>query len=588
MLIRTSVKIGGSRLSDHDFSSVSLDQRIGGHHTFQIRLSQNVKKDVLLEKTQAWIGETVSLGFDYHKDVELDAIPIKEIFKGIVTSIELSRRKGTGEIVVKGQSPTILMDDGPMTQSFTDTGLQEIVDKVMKPYSKGFPKKVTISPQNHSASIDYTVQYQENAFNFINRLANKYGEWFFYDGLDMYFGEKSNGREISLDFGDTGLNYFDIALKASPVQLELRAYDYRGDETITKKVADNVPSNTFGKEVLKKSKNIFSEQATHTLQNDLQTSELDQIAKRSAATATEQIVVLSGASSNCFLVPGAVVDIQDKSLGEKFGKYFVTSVTHEISQGGDYSNNFQAIPNEVKMPPYTAKAEAPFCETQIGKVSAVDDPDALGRVQVKLQWQEDSTETTPWIRVTSPYTGKDKGFYVIPEVGDQVLVSFEDNNPAKPYVLASIYHGKAKPELFNRDNDIKGFKSREENKLHFNDKEKSILLSASEKLELFAKKEISIETGSSGKIKLDAGNGTVTIIAKTVNVEAADAVNIKADKDLALEGSMTVDVKAGMDLKQKATNITTKADLKLENSGTNLDLKGTAMVNLQGAMVKIN
>ncbi|HKL03392.1 MAG TPA: hypothetical protein VJ911_06935, partial [Cryomorphaceae bacterium] len=90
-MIRTSVTIGGSRLSDHDFTSISLDQRMGGHHTFEIRLRQDAKKDILLEKTRAWVSQTVSLGFDNHKDIELDAIPVKDLFKGIVTSIELSR-----------------------------------------------------------------------------------------------------------------------------------------------------------------------------------------------------------------------------------------------------------------------------------------------------------------------------------------------------------------------------------------------------------------------------------------------------------------------------------------------------------------
>ena len=107
-----------------------MEQKIGGHHTFEIRLRQDAQKDILKEKTKSWIGKTVALGFDNHNDVDIDAMPVKDIFKGIVTSLELSRKSGTGELVVRGHSPTIVMDDGLMTQSFTDTGLQEIVDKV--------------------------------------------------------------------------------------------------------------------------------------------------------------------------------------------------------------------------------------------------------------------------------------------------------------------------------------------------------------------------------------------------------------------------------------------------------------------------
>ena len=60
-------------------------------------------------------------------------MPVKTVFQGIVTSLELGRRSGAGELVIKGQSPCIVMDDGPNTRSFTNASLEEIVEKSTSP-----------------------------------------------------------------------------------------------------------------------------------------------------------------------------------------------------------------------------------------------------------------------------------------------------------------------------------------------------------------------------------------------------------------------------------------------------------------------
>jgi Rhs element Vgr protein len=581
-MIRTSVSIGGSRISDHDFTSISLDQRMGAHHSFEIRLRQDAKKDMLMERTKAWVGQTVSLGFDFHKDIEIDAIPVKEQFQGIVTSISLSRRQGMGELVVKGYSPTIVLDDGNVCRSFTDTGLQEIVDKVMSPYEKVFSEKPEISPSGFTSTIDYTVQYRENAYSFIRRLANQYGEWFFYDGIKLYFGKPKKENSILMDFDDKGLKYFDLSLAARPMKMEIKAYDYRKDELVSSDVSEYASTNDYGLEIHKKSQDIFKEKTIERLHRDTEQKELKHIAKIKAGEASQDVVVLNGVSGNCQLGLGKIVEIQDKSLGEKYGKYMITSVRHNIGQGGDYSNSFQAVPTETEVPPVTSSFDPPFCETQVGVVTDVDDPDSLGRVQVQLKWQ-DGNEKTPWIRVASPYAGSDKGLYIIPDVNDQVMVAFEDGNPLKPYVLSGMYHAKAKPELFNPKNDLKGFKSREQNTWLFNDAEKSILLSAPQKLDLHAGKEINLKTdgADSSSINLEVGDGTITIKAKSISIDASDEITINTGKTFELNSGQKLAFSAGTDLIQEGANIKSSAT-------ANNQVEGKAVVVVKGGVVKIN
>ena len=80
-MIRTSVSIDSKRLSDNDFTSLRLEQKISGHHTFEIHLNQKVEPKMLLAKTKAWIGKSVSIGFDHHADVDIDARPVPDVFK---------------------------------------------------------------------------------------------------------------------------------------------------------------------------------------------------------------------------------------------------------------------------------------------------------------------------------------------------------------------------------------------------------------------------------------------------------------------------------------------------------------------------
>lgn len=591
-MIRTSIFIGGSRLSDHDFSSVNISQKIGGHHTFEIRLRQDAKQGVLLDKVKSWIGETINIGFDNHDDIDVDFMPVEDIFKGIVTSLELSRKSGTGELVVKGHSPTIVMDDGPQIQSFTESGLQEIVDTVMGPYNGAFPESPSISTQQQPEAIPYVVQYKESAFNFVNRLANRFGEWFYYDGLKMYFGELGNGQTIDLDFGENGMSYFDLAVQSAPTSIELKAYDYRTNQVSSEKSPKKVKLGDLGDQALHLgNKKVFSQTPVVSIQSDTNKADLKKISARREQISADEVVIMSGVSGSCKIRPGAKIKVQDKAIGEDYGEYIVIRSSHSIGQGGDYSNNFEAIPAELALPPLSSMPDPPFCETQLGTVTDTNDPEVLGRVQVELLWQAGMGVTTPWIRVASPYTGKDKGFYIIPEIGDQVLVAFENNHPDHPYVLTGMYHGKTPPEWFDPDNHIKGFKSRGKNEIKFNDDEESILLSAPKEMTIHAGEKITMETdgAASSEININVGNGTVNIIAGTVKIDAKKEVTIASGASgtkVNSKGNIAVDSKQALDM--GGLTVKAKAKTAAELSGVNVDVKGTAVVGVQGGIVKIN
>jgi len=83
-MIRCSIQIANNRLTDNEYTNVYIAQDIGTHNSFEIRLRQDAKAGVLLEKTKEWIGEPVSIGLENKEDEQIQVGLAKEFFKGIV------------------------------------------------------------------------------------------------------------------------------------------------------------------------------------------------------------------------------------------------------------------------------------------------------------------------------------------------------------------------------------------------------------------------------------------------------------------------------------------------------------------------
>ena len=158
-------------------------------------------------------------------------------------------------------------------------------------------------------------------------------------------------------------------------------------------------------------------------------------------------------------------------------------------------------------------------------------------------------EMTPWIRVVQPYTGGGKGFYFIPEIGEEVLVDFEGGNAERPFVIGAHYNGEAKSGYHNADNRVKAIHTKSGHKLIFTEDE-SILL-----------------TDKNGKvIKLDTQG-------KNIEISAPETINITA-KNLNINISENISTNAGNDINTTAGNdiIETANGDRFENSNNRTEI----------------
>ena len=192
----------------------------------------------------------------------------------------------------------------------------------------------------------------------------------------------------------------------------------------------------------------------------------------------------------------------------------------------------------------------------IGIVKENQDPDNMGRIQVELPHWE-SVGVTHWARVAAPMAGAGMGMYFLPEIGDEVLVAFENGMLDNPYVIGSLWNGVDKPpENNDGKNNIRVIKSRSGHSVIFDDNaegssEKLIISSAAGHCitldDSSGGERISVVDKSGNKITLDAAQnaialecaGQFTVKANSVTMEAQTTIDIKANATLTLKGAMT-------------------------------------------------
>ncbi|GLS21239.1 phage tail protein [Labrys miyagiensis] len=161
-----------------------------------------------------------------------------------------------------------------------------------------------------------------------------------------------------------------------------------------------------------------------------------------------------------------------------------------------------------------------------GTVRDNRDPDAEGRVQVIYSLPGQS-QATQWARMAVPVAGGDRGFYFLPDIGDEVLLAFEGGDPRRPYVVGALWNGRDRPPATNGDgkNNIHLIRTRNGSQLTFNDGDGSsvrIELNDGKKVEL-DNAGLRLEDSDGNRLAIDSQNGSIVISAtKTLTLKAPD------------------------------------------------------------------
>ena len=315
---------------------------------------------------------------------------------------------------------------------------------------------------------EYCVQYRETDFNFVSRLMEE-------EGIFYFFEHESGKHTLVLANRQTEFKPSPLHLNVSYKSLigEQRNQDVVSEWGLSQQVrpgqytlADfnfrqpslDLKSTVVGKD--ERRLEVYDYPGEY--QEKAQGERLAGIRMEEAQMSQ---VAISGASSCRGFTPGYRFDLRDHYRRDFNKSYVLTSVYHAADQGTNYrstaskaaadfhySNRFQCIPHPTPFRPPRLTPVPIVHGTQtaivVGPPGEEIYVDKYGRVKVQFHWDREGRRdenSSCWIRVSQPWAGKNWGGISIPRIGQEVIVDFLEGDPDQPIITGRVYNGESMP-----------------------------------------------------------------------------------------------------------------------------------------------
>lgn len=583
------------------FKHFRLQQSARKHHDFELVLAHDSLGEAQnhnLEQAQKFLGKRITIVFKY-KDAENDSP--ERTFVGLITKVAFSQEKmSLGNIILKGKSPTILMDSAPHTQSFgggQEVNTNIIANRIINETLGSNKFDFRIDTQNKSY-ISYSSQYNETHYNYLTRIAEAYGEQFYYDGEILHFGKlPASEKPIQLVYGS---NVTDVNVELKAVHTKPEYFGYNSSSH-TKMIGADDPVKHVGElssKAYQLNDTIFTTRSlTPTPINANMFRDVDDSQKSARGSKAVEVFTVTGHTTVPFLYIGCVADLAmrktDSNETSHFTTLMITEVSHEVNARGYYTGSFEAIAEGTGFMP-KPDFEMPKAEPQVATVISNVDPLNQGRIQVRFDWQ--LNDTTHFIRMMSPDAGgtdavtQNRGFVAVPEIGDQVMVGFEYHNPDFPFAMGGMFHGQIGLGG-GVDNHLKSIQTRSGIKVLMNDAEKSVTIKDPSGNTYFMDGQGNIHVTAPKNMTFTAGEDMHISVGRnmTTKIGQDSTINIGNDhtESITKRYIQTSENKI-ITVKQDQTESTgnkfksTSGEADIQTSKGDLKLRGTSLAVFQG------
>lgn len=518
----------------------------------------------------------VSNGSDFMPGVEIEIKAgyhgnEETIFKGMIVKQGIKILQGRSSVLqIVAKHKIFKTTLNRKNSSFKDKKDSEVIESLITE-----AKDVEATTTTHK----HLLQSYCSDWDFINLRAEANGMFVLpkYDKILVKKPVLDADAVLSLYYG-TSILEFEAEMDARNCYSEIKV---SGWSTADQKLIDSSASNEWnGKEP----GNFSSNDAASAVGNsslsvfwhgDTVTDNLDTVAK---ATMIRHHLSKSYGRAQCIgfatVWPGDIVQLN--GVGDRYnGKAYVTGVQHSIMEGrwdtniqfGWRNRSYASLYPDITENP--ALGYMPGIQgLQVGIVKKLEeDPLSEFRVLLQLPTQGGADEAI-WARIATLDAGKERGSYFRPEVGDEVIVGFVDNNPLHAVILGCLHSSKnAAPVTPADTNHIKGIYSREKMKWQMDDE----------------KKEMLFDTPAGNKLLISEDQKGITLEDQNGNkiVMNDSGIEITSCKDFK--------VKATGDIKLEGTNCEVKANAQYKASGSaGAELSSSAVTNVKGSMVNIN
>lgn len=596
--------------------NMSAVEQLGRPFTFELELlseDHNIKFEDI-------VGQNVTIRFEISKDKTRyfngyvsrftqtpGAARLAQYRATVVPWLWFLTRTADCRIFQEMKAPDIIK------QVFRDLGFTDFEDRLSGTYQQW----------------EYCVQYRETDFNFVSRLMEQEGIYYFF--------EHENGKHILVLADSPGAHkpfpgYEQIRYRSPDEAVSFR--EVISSWTIETRIQPGLYTlNDFDFKNTQKDLQARAKLARKHAGADfeiydypgeyVESGDGENYARKRIEELQAQYEMITASSDARGICAGCNFTLTDYPREDQNRKYLITSASYDIgseefdtSEGGGgqiiYSCSFTAIDaaQPYCSPRITAKPSIPGPQTAIvvGPSGEEIYTDKYGRVKVQFHWDRYSKadeNSSCWIRVAQVWAGKKWGAMYIPRIGQEVIIEFLEGDPDQPIITGRVYNGQAMPpyELPGnktmstlKSNSSKGGQGF--NEIRFEDKKDS------EQIFVHAEKDEDVRVKSDCREWI--GNERHLIVKKDQleQVEGDKHLTVKGDQNEKIDG--TISVQAGMDMQQKvgmnhaleaAQEIHLKSGMKvIIEAGMQLTIKaaggfvdiGPAGVTIQGALVKIN
>ncbi|MEH3055344.1 MAG: VgrG-related protein [Patulibacter minatonensis] len=499
------------------------------------------------------------------------------VFDGRVGSLMPEFTPGIAKLTVSAFDRGVMLQRTPRTASYFDESYGAIARKAAAAAGIG------VGTIDDGLTLPYVQQSDETDWDFLWRLA-----------ADVDYEVKVIGRELNFRAASSGT-------AAAPVRLsmgqELRRFAPRVTgmgQTSTTTVrgwdaaTQQAVSASGGRTTPQSSPGIKREDVVDALGSGI-TAIVDrpvmaadhakQIAAAAAARNANAYVTGEGTTlGNPAITAGGQVQIT--GVGEAFsGVYAVSGVRHVLRSRQPFETTFsidgredRSLAGITAQPRPAARAGDWGHRLAIAVVTSLDDPEQLGRVKVRYPTLTDGQDGW-WARVLVPGAGQDRGLVTVPMIGDEVLVGFEGGSTQHPFVLGSLFNGKAKPGALMTTDGSWSWGSMKD-------------------FSLDAKGKLGLTTATA--MTVDANTATFTTAATddsaqaALTLDAGTALTLKAGADAELRATQSATVTGGTSLTlHGASSVTMSSDGTLSVEGVSVEIKGSATVKISAPMVML-
>jgi len=587
-LTQVLIKIGGQTVSEafmDDLQEVVVDTSLYLPDMFTLRL---------YDRDLSWVDDKL---LDIGKVVDITVVTDEEkggvrgtLIKGEITALEPNfSAAGDSTMLVRGYDRSHRLHRGCKTRTFLKKKDSEIASQLAR--------EAGLTPQVDATTVtyDYVLQNNQTNMEFLLARAERIGYQVFAADGKLYFkkGDFSLGDGPELAYAE-GLRSFQPCWTVSGQadKVTVRGWDAKAKKAVSSQKASNARLNQGGmtKSGGATAKAAFSAAEAVVTNRPVSTpDEATAVATGLSNDISREFVQAEGVCGGDPRVKaGWKVTIQ--KVGKRFsGKYFVTSATH-IYSAERYQTRFSMTgrqPNTLShlLEPGGGNGHSRGLVEGVvtALVTNLNDPDNLGRVKVKYAWLGEIE--SDWLRIAAPMAGKERGFFYLPEVNDEVLIAFEHGDVHHPYIVGALWSSADKPPLPNNQATKNGvvnqriIKSRSGHVIILDDTD--------------GKEQIVIrDKTAKNEIVINSKENTLTLkVGKDISVEAQGKINVKSTgDDLTFEGrNMTLKTQQNFTVQATGRcNIKSTQNCMLEGTAGLTIKNAAAQVALNGPAVNIN